>query len=199
MLFCSPMAFAQEEEEGEVEPTLTTPSKDAIFSKAAVYKLAVKNTYNLAQEGTVSYLVTTEKGDSVKSQVIKVNIPKKSASNYNFNIDGLKSGFYKVKFMVNVSYYDDTIPKAFGIRPEEIRSEYTKPADFDSFWANNKAELANIPGDFKMIPLPDSTKEGRQVFRIEMRSLDSVIVRGYLTMPEKRKKKLVVVRTSTKG
>lgn len=192
-LFIGPGSVFAQEEEGEVEPTLTTSSKDAIFSKAATYKFTIKNTYNLPQEGTVSYLVTTERGDSVKSQVIKVNIPKKSAANYNFNIDGLKSGFYKVKFMVNVSYYDDTIPKAFGIRPTEIRSEYPKPADFDSFWAKNKAELAGIPGDFKMIHLPDSTKEGRHVYRIEMRSLDSVIVRGYLTMPEKRKNKLAVL------
>ena len=193
MLFCSAAAFAQEEEEGEVEPTLTTPSKDAIFSSAAAYKFTIKNTYNIPQEGTVSYLVTTERGDSVKSQVIKVNIPKKGVGNYNFNIDGLKSGFYKVNFMVNVSYYDDTIRKAFGVRPEEIRSQYTKPADFDSFWANNKAELAKIPGDFKMTQLPDSTKEGRLVYRFEMRSLDSAVVRGYLTMPKKRKTKLAVL------
>lgn len=181
-------AWAQEAEEGEVETVLTTPSKDGIFGDNAVYKFSVRNTYNVAQEGKVSYLVTTEKGEPVKRDSIKVTIPKKGSSVYNFTIAGLKSGFYKVNFMINVSYYDDTTRKAFGIRPAEIRSDHPKPADFDSFWEKNKAELAKIPPNFKMVPLPDSTKEGRLVYRFEMRSLDSITISGYITMPATKKK-----------
>lgn len=199
LVFVNMGAVLAQDEEGEVEPFLTTSSKDAVFGSKATYKFTIKNTYNVPQEGSVSYMVTTEKGEAVKSQVIKVNIPKKSTQSFDFNIDGLKSGFYKVNFVVNVSYYDDTIRKAFGIRPDEIRSKYQKPADFDSFWAKNMADLEAISPDFKMTPLPDSTKEGREVFRFEMRSIDNVIVRGYLTMPANRKKKKLAVLLGLPG
>lgn len=186
-------AFAQEEEEGEVVPELITPSKNAIFKSEAVYKFGVKNTYNFSQEGTISYLVTTKGGVEVKRDVIKVNIPKKSSASYNFNIAGLKSGFYKVNFMINVSYYDDTIRKAFGIRPEQIRSEHAEPADFDLFWKNTRAELAAIPPNFKMTLLPDTLRyHNRNAYLVEMVSLDSVIIKGYLTVP-KRKGKFPVI------
>nr|WP_294791939.1 acetylxylan esterase [uncultured Mucilaginibacter sp.] len=185
-------AFAQDDQ-GDVSTVLSTPSKDAVFSSKALYKFDVKNTYNQPQEGTISYLITTEKGDSVKNEVRKVNIRKKSSASYDFAIDGLKPGFYKVSFMINVSYYDDTTRKAFGIKPEEVRSSHPKPADFEAFWSKTKAELAAIPPDFKFIPLPDSTKDARAMYRFEMRSLDNVLVGGYLTIPVTKKKRKFAV------
>jgi len=182
------MASAQDEE-GEVIPELAPASKDAIFKEQASYKLSVKNTYNIPQEGTIGYIVTAKGGKEVKRDFIKVNIAKKSSATYNFNITGLKSGFYKVKFAINVSYYDDTIPKVFGIRAEEIRSAYPEPADFDQFWNTTKAELAAIKPDFKMELLPDSMqKTSRRAYRIEMRSIDSIIIKGYLTVPKRKGK-----------
>lgn len=182
--------FAQDNKEGDVEIVLKTKNSDAIFKKAASYKLTVKNSYNLEQEGTISYLVTNETGVELKKKSIDVKIAKKSKADFDFDIDDLKSGFYKVNFMINVSFYDDTIRKAFGIRPEEIRSQYVKPPDFDKFWADSKAELSKISPDFKMFPLPDSAEDGRKVFRIEARSLDSLTIRGYLTIPATKNKNL---------
>lgn len=186
-------AFAQEGEEGDVIPELTTPSKTATFKNEAVYKFGVKNTYNIAQEGTISYQVIGKGGIEVKTHSLKVNIPKKSSASYNFSIAGLKSGFYKVNFMINVSYYDDTIPRAFGIRPEEIRSPSAEPVDFDKFWKDTRAEMAATPPNFKMTLLPDTLKNNnRNAYFIEMTSLDNVIVKGYLTVP-KRKGKFPVI------
>jgi cephalosporin-C deacetylase len=192
-LVASGNAIAQAEEEGEVLPELSTPSKNAIFKADAIYKLGVKNTYNTPQEGTISYQVTTKGGVIVKKDAIKVNIAKKSSASYNFNITGLKSGFYKVNFMINVSYYDDTIRKAFGIRPEEIKPTNAEPKDFDKFWKDTRAELAAIAPAFKMTLLPDTLKyKNRNAYRIEMVSLDSITINGYLTVP-KRKGKFPVI------
>lgn len=181
--------YAQETDDGEISTVLSTKSKDAIFDKTASYNFEVKNTYNVPQEGTISYVVFGKQGVQLRKESIKVNMPKKSSSNFSFNIDGLKSGFYKIDFMINVSYYDDTTHKAFGIRPEEIKSQYPEPAGFDKFWADARAELAQIPPDFKMTLLPDTIKNNnRRSYLVEMRSLDSVIIHGYLTVPKRKGK-----------
>ena len=181
--FCLFETFAQESEDGEVETELTTPSKDGIFSSQAAYRFEVKNTYNLIQEGKISYEVLTEKGESVRKDSIPVIIPKKGSSAYNFTIPGLQAGFYKVNFMINVSYYDDTTRKAFGIRPELIRSEHQRPKDFDLFWQKTKDELALVNPNFKLTAMPKMDKDNRHVYLIEMQSLDDMTIRAWMTIP----------------
>lgn len=191
---CFDKTLAQEPE-GEVETTLSTPSKDGIFGSQAVYKFEVKNTYNLAQEGKISYQVTTEKGKEIRRDSVKVSIPKKGSSSYNFTIPGLETGFYKINFMINVSYYDDTTRRAFGIRPELIRSEHPRPKDFDQFWQKTKDALALVNPNFKVTPMPKMDKDNRHVYLIEMQSLDNMTIRGWMTVPISRnpKKKFSVL------
>ncbi len=189
-------AFAQNNNnEGSVNTVLTPHSKDGIFGSTASYTYEVTNTYKKPQIGKVSYIVTTEAGKKVKADSLHVKIGRESTGSYNFDIPKLGPGFYKINFMVNLSDYDDTIRKAFGIKPEEIRSEYGKPADFDSFWKDTRAELDKVNPDFKVTEMPDSSKDGRRVFLVEMKSLDNLTVRGWLTEPitKNKNKKFVVM------
>lgn len=169
--------------EGEVSTTLEVHDHDAIFSSSASFTFKVNNGTNTDQTGSVSYLVTTEKNEKLLTNTQKVKIGKNSSESYDFHIPGLKSGFYKINFMVNVSDYDDTTQRVFGIRPEDIRSATPKPADFDQFWQNAKDELAKVKPEFKMTELKDSTKDHRRVFEIEMKSIDNLTIRGYMTVP----------------
>lgn len=169
--------------EGEVSTELKIHSNDGIFSSTASFTFYVKNTLDDVQEGTVSYQLTTEKGEKLPSKIVKVKIGKNGSESYDFSIPNLKSGFYKIDFLINVSDYDDTTRRAFGIRPEEIRSAYAKPADFDQFWQNAKDELAKVKPEFKVKEYPDSVKDNRRVFGFEMKSLGNVTVRGWLTIP----------------
>src|ERR1700761_564373 len=155
--------FAQD---GTVTTELVPHSKDGIFSSTATYTFNVKSTYKTPQVGKVSYIVTTEANKKVRSDSVSVKIGKEGSGSYDFSIPGLKSGFYKINFMVNVTDYDDTTRKAFGIRPEEIRSQYGKPEDFDSFWQTAKADLEKVKPDFKITEMPDSAKDGRRVFLV---------------------------------
>ncbi len=173
---------------GGVTTALTTHSSDGIFSSSASYTFQVNNTYKNAEAGKISYQVTTETGKKVKADSVHVKIGAGDTKNYDFEIAGLKSGFYKINFMINVSDYDDTTRKAFGIRPEEISSQYSKPADFDAFWQNASNELAKVKPEYKVTELPDSSKDGRRVFSVEMRSLDNMLVRGFLTEPATKNK-----------
>jgi len=177
--------FAQE---GEVSTDVVAHDRDAVFSGSAYYTLEVKNGSNADQQGTVSYLVTTPKGVKVLDKSMNVKISANSNESYDFRLPELKPGFYKINFMVNVSDYDDTTRRAFGIRPEEIRSQYAKPADFDAFWQKAKQELAQVKPNFKVTPVPKMNTDNREVFEIQMQSLDNYTIRGWMTIPKTKNK-----------
>lgn len=85
--------------------------------------------------------------------------------------------------MINVTDYDDTTRKVFGIRPEQITSQYKKPADFDAFWQSTKDELAQVKPNYKITAMPKLDKDNRHVYLVEMQSLGNMTVRGWLTVP----------------
>jgi cephalosporin-C deacetylase len=168
----------------EVSTTLIAGSKDAIFSGQASYTFTVKNATDAPQTGTVSYIALTPAGVTVAKESRKVSLSKHSNTSFDFTIPEQKPGFYKINFMINVSDYDDTTRRVFGIRPEEIQSQHGRPADFDSFWQTTKSELAAVNPQFKMTEKADQETENRKVYLIEMRSLDNITVRGWLTIPK---------------
>ncbi|GGB27709.1 hypothetical protein GCM10011500_49980 [Mucilaginibacter rubeus] len=172
----------------EVSTVLTINNKDGIFSSTASFSFEIKNTYDTNQEGSISYNITTENGQIVKTLSKPVNLGKKSTSKYDFEVPNLKTGFYKVNMMINVSDYDDTTRRAFGIRPEEIRSQYARPADFDQFWQTAKDELAKVKPNYKITEVPSMNTENRKVYEIEMKSLDNLTIRGYMTVPISKNK-----------
>jgi cephalosporin-C deacetylase len=178
----------EEEEKEEIFVDLVAGDDNATFSDAAKYTFTVKNESKVVQEGTVSYQVTTPLGKEVKTASQKVKIPVHSTGKYHFTIPGLPTGFYKANFMVNISEYDDTVRKAFGIRPDQIRSQFKRPADFKSFWDNTRAELAKVRPDFKWTEMPDSSRDNRRVFLVEMKSLDNLTIRGWVTIPKTKRK-----------
>lgn len=173
---------------GEISTVLTAADKNAIFKDKAKYTFEVSNTTKADQLGKVSYTVTTEKGEQLFEDSVKVNIPKKSVKKYNFILPSKGVGFYKVNFMINVSDYDDTTRRVFGIRPEEISSRYKKPADFELFWQKTKNELAQVKPNFRVVAMPKLDKDNRHVYLIEMQSLGNITIRGWMTVPVNRNK-----------
>jgi cephalosporin-C deacetylase len=174
--------------DGELSTALKIHGGDGIFSSTASFTFSVKNTMDNDEKGTVSYLLTTEKGEKITTKSLNVKISKNSSENYDFHIPDLKAGFYKINFMINVSDYDDTTRRAFGIRPQELQSAYARPADFDQFWQKAKDELTKVKPDFKVTPLPKMNTGNRDVYEIQMRSLDNYLIKGYMTIPKTKNK-----------
>ena len=168
----------------EVVTKLVAHSDDGIFNSNASYTFEVKNTYHTDQTGRVAYVVTTPAGKPLLRDSISVKISKNSSNSYNFTIPAMKPGFYKINFMINVSDYDDTTKRVFGIRPKEIRSSHPRPVDFDSFWQTAKSQLAAVKPNYKVTEKPELEKDNRRVFLFEMKSLDDITVRGWLTIPK---------------
>lgn len=163
---------------------VTPANKNASFDDKAKYTFEVKNTTNNEQVGKVSYSVTTGTGKFLREDSIRVRIAKKSVAKYNFEIPGNGVGYYKVNFMINVSDYDDTTRKVFGIQPEKIVSQYNKPADFEEFWQKAKDELAKVPLKYKIVGIPRLDKDNRHVYAIEMQSLGNLTIHGWMTVPK---------------
>jgi cephalosporin-C deacetylase len=166
-----------------INMTLTPHSEDGVFATNASYTLSVSNTFPSAQPATLSYLVTTMTGKKVKADSIHVKIGTSGVSNYDFNIPAVKPGLYKINFMVSVPDYTDTTRKAFGIKPQLVRSQHAKPADFEAFWQQAKAELAKVKPEYKVTEIANC-KDNRRVFQVEMKSLDGLVIRGFLTEPK---------------
>src|ERR1700761_5596404 len=172
-VFCGTKVFAQShkpaavvhnnEETSDVSTVLTPHSKDAIFENTASYTFEVRNTLDKPQSGKLSYIVTDQFNKKLLSDSISVNIGKESFYSHDFTIPSLKSGFYKVNFMINVTDYDDTTRRVFGIRPEEIKSSHAKPDDFDAFWNKAKKDLAKIRPQYKVTERKDLEKDKRKV------------------------------------
>jgi cephalosporin-C deacetylase len=178
------IAFAQNDE-GEIVLTSTPAKKDAIFkaNSSIIYNVNLENKFDSKQEGTVGYRVLTLADKEVTKRNVNVSISKKGSKSVTLRIPEQAAGFYKIQFTVNFPEYDDTVRRVFGVDPTQIKSQHDKPADFDSFWAKNLEELAKVEPNFKVEELPDSSRDNRRVFSIEMKSLGNITVRGWMTLP----------------
>jgi cephalosporin-C deacetylase len=84
---------------------------------------------------------------------------------------------------MNLTSYDDTIKRVFGVSPEKITSSLHRPGDFDEFWKGTLAELKKVPPQYKIIERKDSSTKAKKVYLVEMRSYGNVLIRGWLVMP----------------
>jgi cephalosporin-C deacetylase len=180
--------WAQEHEssgaEGGIEVSASTLNKEAIFNdNTAKYVFEIKNATGANQEGKISYNVTGQDGEKLKGDSIRVNVAANSVGKFNFDIKGNGAGFYKVDFMVNITDYDDTLHKAFGVQPEKLTSVHKKPADFDEFWQKAKNDLLDVEPAFQCTLMPALSTPVCNVYLIQMQSLGNVTIRGWLTEP----------------
>lgn len=171
--------------------TATPGSKNALFKSGQpiTYNIDIVNPLKDPQAGKVTYRVISSKGKFIAEDSLKVNIGGSSSKHFQLNMPARTIGFYKINLMINVSDYDDTIRRAFGVDAQNIQSPYGKPADFDQFWKDTKKELAGVKPNFKMTEVTDSAgKDNRRLYLVEMQSLDNITVRAWLTIPISKEK-----------
>jgi cephalosporin-C deacetylase len=76
-----------------------------------------------------------------------------------------------------------------GFRPDLIQPAVTDPADFDKFWMDGKAQLAKIPLEPKLEPLPNLSTSKTDVFHVSFQNVGTGISRvsriyGILAIPK---------------
>jgi cephalosporin-C deacetylase-like acetyl esterase len=179
---------AAKSDDGEVIAEIKADNKLATFEKTASFSVSLKNTFNTVEEGKLSYQIFRENGEKLTSSSKPVKLSAKSSENIHFDLPEMKSGFYKISFMINVTDYDDTLRKAFGISPQNIRYAGVRPPDFDAFWQKAKDELARVKPEYKITEQAALENKDHKVFLVEMKSLDGLTIRGWLTTPSRKGK-----------
>jgi cephalosporin-C deacetylase len=182
-------AFAQhgqKEDEGEVFIEVKSGTKNALFKGDEVidYKLKVKSTYTQTQDGKLTYEILTDDFKKLSSNQIPVHLTKNSSETYSVSIPKKAPGFYRVHFQLNLTTYDDTVRRVFGVDPEKIVTTLHKPADFDAFWKGTQDTLAMIKPQFKATEDKKLSTKEKTVYLVEFKSWENVPIRGWLTVPK---------------
>ena len=169
---------------GEVIIKAIPGKKNAIFKKGEDinYKLKISNLYNIIQEGQISCRVRTDLGIKVFERSQKFSIGKNESKTVILTVPAQKAGFYNIDFRLNLTEYDDTVRRVFGVDPETLMSPSTKPADFDAFWGKTRRELNKIKPDYKVTLQKELSDANRKVYLVEMRSYGNLLIRGWLVI-----------------
>jgi len=196
LIMQSEQALAVRYVEDDIVFIATPKKKTAIFAKdeKIVYKVDVKNNLGATQEGTIGYAIMDLKDKVLNKGTIDVKLTKGASNNYTLNMPSQGTGFYRLHIIINVTEYDDTLKRVFGVNPEDIRSNAPRPADFDKFWQNGLDSLAKIPLRTTITLQPNLERDGLNCYLVEIQSWGNVTVRGWLTMSKNIKpgKKLPV-------
>lgn len=58
-----------------------------------------------------------------------------------------------------------------GFQPQSIQPTQVNPGDFDAFWAAGKAELAELPIDARIIPLPEYGNASANCYQVNLQNV----------------------------
>ena len=182
------------DEDGEMFIDVKAKAKNSIFDKTSTinYKVSVRSTYKIKQTGNFTYVVTTEDGKKVFERTSKFDIGRNGSQSVAVSIPPREPGFYKLAIQLNLTAYDDTVRKVFGVAPEKIVAKQYKPADFDAFWQRSKTMLGNIKPQYKITYNARLSTNDIKVYLVEMQSWGNATIRGWLSIPQRRPKRLPV-------
>ena len=163
-------------------------TQDAVFRKTKPrYTIKIESTYKEKQSGTFSYILTDAKHQFIAKGTADLNIGKMASVSLPVELPVTEPGFYEFTAMINIDYYEDTVRNVCAYQPERINTPLHKPADFDAFWDKTKQELAKVPPAYVVTRSNEKSDYAHDVYLVEMQSLDTVKVYGWLTVPKLKK------------
>lgn len=177
---------------------ITPFKKDCVYNEGqeAGYSVKLQNLRIVPQRGSLKIEVLHSiTGLEFISSAVNLDLGGKEvySKTFSFGKGKLSPGFYKVHFIVNTNFYEDTLTYLFGITPDKVAYELHKPADFDEFWDNTLKKLANIDPEYLVTLDKDLSTKYHNVYRIEMTSWENVRLSGFLTIPRLKGKYPVTI------
>ena len=178
--------------------TLSVPvTNNWVFASRPSITVTVTNPYDEPVTANVEAELTTDKIVPVDTLYASQEIAAGATQNIVLSTDAdLPAGFYKATCIVN-----DDLARAFffGINPTAIISATDKQADFDTYWAEAKAQLDAIDMNASLTEIPSKSTSNRKVYLVEMQSVpdgltgEPVTIRGYYAEPRDGKKHPVIM------
>lgn len=116
----------------------------------------------------------------IKSRRLKA---EKGGYKLMFNLSELAPGFYQASLGTSNKGSEGRATWNIGIEPERISSPQDKEPDFDNFWNGVLAELSKVEMEPKLTLLAEHSNEQRNIYRVEIKSLDGALMGGYYAEP----------------
>ena len=158
---------------------------DALYKcrETATFVATVKDNRLPVVAGEVTVTLTLDQGKVIEQKTLKLEGtgPVKVTGTLK------KPGFLncKVEFTKDGKVFKGAA--AAGYEPTKIKTACKKPADFDAFWRKGLKELAKIPADVKITPLPEMSDKDQDTFQISFANVDNTRIYGFLCIPKNRK------------
>jgi len=155
--------------------------------KAAKFNLIFQNKSKEYLEGKVTFEIFTDTHVKIKEQEIKFKTEAGEEFSYDLEFKNTAPGFYVASFLCFITNKGDALNNIifFGNSPEEIQAPLTRPEDFKDFWDKTKKELTGVKPKYVVKKSVEYSTNTIDVYEVEMRSLDSVRVRGWYSAPKK--------------
>ncbi len=147
--------------------------------------VTIKSELRKKYRGALTLKIDTDFGEKFYEEFREVAVKKLSTGRFVFRIRDLKPGFYRAALSLESKMGSKKYSFNFGYEPEMIVSPPDPQPDFAEFWQRARAELATVDPQFKMIRIDSLCTEKHDVFLVEMRSLDNVLIRGWYQVPVK--------------
>ena len=149
-----------------------------IFEGDGPHKLQVKVDAARKMKTGIELEISTDFGEPV----LAVSKPAENGV-ADFEID-FDPGFYRaVLYAVKNGVKSEIARTNIGVNPQQIISEQDKQPDFDSFWTETLAELAEVDMQPQFTLLKEHSNDVRQAYRVEMKSFGDETVSGLLYVP----------------
>ena len=159
-----------------------------VFTDKPRLTIHVENPNDVKVKAEAFVRISTDKKQVVTTVELSQDVPANGSADITVTTqDKLDPGFYKAACFVNDRMARQFV---FGINPLEIVSAPDKQADFDKFWDNAKAQLANYELKAELTEITKKSSGKCKVYMVEFPSVpdglegDSVIVRGYYLEPQ---------------
>ena len=177
-------SLAQAPAAPKVVVKVLTDRPEAVYKvgETATFLITVTNDGKPVTEGKVKVALSLDAGKGLASQELDLGDKPAQVSRA---LD--EPGF--VRCAVTCAFDKATVRGEAGaaFEPERIKTCAVMPEDFDAFWAAGRAELAKIPLDLKLTPLPAFTNDNEEAFSISFANVDNTRMYGFITVPKKAK------------
>lgn len=162
------------------------PIENHIFlnNEVVAFPLSVENTSKIAFDGRIKYCLVNDFKDTISILDETTKISSQQIKKINFKKSKLAPGFYTLNVELKSELLNSSQVFKFGVDPEKIVSPTDRATDFDNFWMRAKRELAAVEPQFKLIHNDSLSSDKRDVYLVEMRSLDNVLIRGWYARPK---------------
>lgn len=177
LICCAALAQSEDESKSdELSLTLTTDRADSLYAvgEEAVFQVFARQGSQPVDGITLECVVSKDGVAPVENLQLEL---RDGIASIRRTLD--EPGFLRVR----ISAGDVNATAAAGFDPLDIKPSMPPPEDFDDFWAEQLASLAEVPVNAELTPFR-SPVPGVKVFDVTVEARGAAPVRGYLALPE---------------